>query len=132
MKNCSHDLFIFFFISTKSKKSKGHPLLSRASRTLFWSCPSTRESLKKPYFPLLLSILAGTNLIMLLFFFLQPPFDSQENPSPIWFPGKIHPRLISEKIHSKPPKKTKKIAFLLLPVFSGFVLRVTLLLCHWI
>ena len=45
----------------------------------------TRESLKRPYFPLPLSILAGTDLIMLLLllFFLQPPFDSQENPFPV-------------------------------------------------
>ena len=53
----------------------------------------TRETLKRPYFPLPLSILAGTNLIMLLLLllllFLQPPFDPQQNPSSIRFPGKF-------------------------------------------
>ena len=42
--------------------------------------------------------------------------------TPVWFPrksiphlisGKIHSRLISEKIHAKPPRKTKKIPFFL-------------------
>ena len=47
--------------------------------------------------------------------------------------GKIHSRLISEKIHAKPPRKTKKNCFFfLLPVFSGSILGVSLLLCHWI
>ena len=51
----------------------------------------TRESLKRPYFPLPLSILAGTNLIMLLLLFfcnprlilkkIHPPFDFRENSS---------------------------------------------------
>ena len=54
----------------------------------------TRESLKRPYFPLPLSILAGTNLIMLLLLLLllfcnphlipkkiHPPFDFRENSS---------------------------------------------------
>ena len=50
----------------------------------------TRESLKRPYFSLPLSILAGTNLIMLLLFFcnprlipkkIHPPFDFRENSS---------------------------------------------------
>ena len=49
----------------------------------------TRESLKRPYFPLPLSILAGTNLITLLIYFfcnprlipkkIHPPFDFREN-----------------------------------------------------
>ena len=91
---------------------------------LFWSCPPAERIPKRPYFPLPLSILAGTNLIMLLlllFFFATP----------VWFPrksiphsisGKIHPRLISEKIQAKTPRKTKKMDFLLLPAFSGSVL----------
>ena len=52
------------------------------------------------------------------FFFLLPMFSRR----PHLISGKIHPRLISEKIHAKPPKKTKKFAFSLLPVFSGSVL----------
>ena len=44
--------------------------------------------------------------------------------TPVWFPrksiphlisGKIHPRLISEKIRSKPPRKTNKIAIFFAP-----------------
>ena len=113
----------------------------------------TRESLKRPYFPLPLSILAGTNLIMLLLLLLlllffcnphlipkkiHPPFDFRENSSsfdfrenlplpfsilvvtnlimlllllllffnPHLISGKIHPRLISEKIHLHPGHTT--------------------------
>ena len=74
----------------------------------------TRES--RPYFPLPLSILAGTYLIMLFIFFFflffATPFDSQENPC-------------------KTPRRTKKNAFfILLPVFSRSGLGVSLLLCH--
>ena len=59
----------------------------RASRSPFLKLPSRRENL--PYFSLRLSILAGTNLIMLLLFFycnprlipkkIHPPFDFREN-----------------------------------------------------
>ena len=71
----------------------------------------TRESLKRPYFPLPLSILAGTNLIMLLFlFYFCNPHLIPKKSIPHSISGKIHPRLISEKIHAKPPRKTKKIA----------------------
>ena len=47
----------------------------------------------------------------------------------VWFPrksishstfGKIHPRLISEQIHAKPPRKTKKIAFLFIYFFAPY------------
>ena len=101
-------VYLFFFISTKSKKSKGHPLLSLGHQeALFWSCPPTRESLKKPYFPLPLSILVGTNLIMLLLFFLQPPFDSQENPSPIRFLGKFIIVWFPRKSMQNPQRKQK-------------------------
>ena len=55
-------LFIYLYISIKSKTQKGHPLLS-LEEALFWSCP--------PYFPLSLSILAGTNLTMLLLLFFS-------------------------------------------------------------
>ena len=64
--------FLFFFYHTKAKTQKGHPLLSlaRASRSLFSEVAiQTRESLKRPYFPL-----PGTNLIM--FFFETPVYFS--------------------------------------------------------
>ena len=51
---------------------------------------------------------------------------------PIIVKTKHHACLIFEKIHASTPRKTKKIAFFLLRVFSGSVLGVSLLLCHWI
>ena len=128
-----------FFLSLLNIKFKMPPFSDRASRSpflkeaLFWSCPPAKRIPKRPYFPLPLSILAGTNLIMLLLLLL---FFA----TPVWLPrksiphsisGKFHPRLISEKIQAKTPRKTKKMV-LLLPVFSGSVLGVSLLLCHWI
>ena len=80
-----------------------------------------------PYFPLPLSILAGANLIMLLIFIfnpnllpkkIHPPFDFRENSSSFDF----------RENPCKTSKENQKIAFLLLPLFSGSVL----LLCHWI
>ena len=126
-------IYIYIFlISTKSKEQKGHPLLSLGHQeALFWSCPPMRESLKKPYFPLPLSILVGTNLIILLLFLfnprllpkkIHPPFDFWENSSSFDF----------RENPCKTPKENKKIAFLLLLVFFGYVLGVSLLLCHWI
>ena len=53
----------------------------------------TRES--RPYFPLPLSILAGTYLIMLFIFIYFSFFCN-----PIWFPRKSIPHLISRKIAS--------------------------------
>ena len=95
--------FFSFFNSTKSKNQ--------------WSCPlQTRESLKRPYFPLPLSILAGTNLIMLLFSFFAAPVWFPRKSIPHSISGKIHPRLISEKIHAKPQgKQKKKIPFFFVP-----------------
>ena len=53
---------------------------------LFWSWPPDERIPKKAlFFPLPFSILADTNLIKLLLFFFQPPFDSQENPPPFDF-----------------------------------------------
>ena len=80
-------LFIYF-ISTKSKNQMGHTASLTVSprHALFWRCPPT-ESLKKPYFPLPLSILAGTNLNMLLLFFFA---------TPVWFHRKSIPHSISE------------------------------------
>ena len=144
-------MLIFFLSLLKPKiKNATHFSLSRASRShflklpsighqevLFWSCPPAERIPKRPYFPLPLSILAGTNLIMLLLLlllllFLQPPFDSQENPSPIRFPGKFILVWFPRKSKQKPQGKPKRMDFLLLPVFSGSVLGVSLLLCHWI
>ena len=73
----------FFFLSLLNLKIKmaTHFSHSGIKKPFSEVALQTRESLKRPYFPLPLSILAGTNLIMLLSFFLQPPFDSQENSS---------------------------------------------------
>ena len=52
---------------------------------------------------------------------------------PIIVKTKHHACLIFEKIHASTPRKTKKIAFFfLLPMFFGYVLGVSLLLCHLI
>ena len=75
-----------FYFSTKSKKQNGHP--SEASRSPFAEFPLQASIM--PYFPLPLSILASTNLIMLLLFLFNPrllpkkihfPFDFWENSS---------------------------------------------------
>ena len=126
----SHDLFLFlFFISTKSKNKKGHPLLS-IKKPFSEVALQTRESLKRPYFPLPLSILPGTNVILLfIFIFLQPRL----------IPKKIHPPFVFRESSSsfdfrenpcKTPKENQKdcLFFFLLPVFSGSVLGVALLL----
>ena len=80
---------------------------------LFWSCPPAKRVPlpKKTYLPLPLSILAGTNLITLILFFLQPPFDSQENPSPIWFPGKFILVWFPRKSIQNPQRKPKNLLF---------------------
>ena len=75
--------FLFYFILNPKFKKVTHFSHSAIKEPFSEVSFQTRESLKWPYFPLPLSILVGTNLIMLLLFFLQPPFDSQENPSPI-------------------------------------------------
>ena len=110
-------LFIYlFFISTVSKNLKCHPLHSLGHQeALFWSCsPDWRESLKRPYFPLLLSILAGTNLIMLFIFFCNPrlipkkihtPFDFRENSSSFDF----------RENPCKTPKQNQKPCFIFAP-----------------
>ena len=118
---CFH-LFIYF-ISTKSKNQMATPLLS-PGHALFWRCPPT-ESLKRPYFPLPLSILAGTNLnMLLLFFFLQPPFDSIENPSPIRFPGKFIIVWFPRKSMQNPQGKPKKLLFFVAPCVFWICFRV--------
>ena len=124
MEYCSHDMFpsSSFLISTKSKNKK-KPFSEVALET--------RESLKRPYFPLPLSILPGTNVILLfIFIFLQPrlipkkihpPFDLWENSSSFDF---------RENPCKTPKENQKDCSFFLLPVFSGSVLGVALLLCH--
>ena len=82
-----------FFISTKCKNQKGHALLwlgaSGIEKLFSEVALQTRDP---PYFSLRLSILAGTNLIMLLLLFyfcnprlipkkIHPPFDFRENSS---------------------------------------------------
>ena len=102
--------FHFFLSLLNLKNQKGHPLLSLGhQKALCWSYPPDERILKRPYFPLPLSILAGSNLIIYYFFFCAVWFPRKSIPHSI--SGKIHHRLISEKIHAKPPGKTKKIAF---------------------
>ena len=82
-ENYSHDLFPFIYILNiyilNIKLKKATTSLTRGIKKPFSEVAlQTRESLKRPYFPPL-SILVGTNPIMLLlFFFFQPHFDSQE------------------------------------------------------
>ena len=103
--------FYFNFLSILNLKIKRvTPLLSLGITNPFSEDFQTRESLKRPYFPLPLSILASSNLI--IFFVLQPSFDSQENPSPIRFPGKFilwFPR----KSMPNPQGKPKRLLFFL-------------------
>ena len=124
--------FVSFFLSLLNLKLKWatHFSHSRNQEALFWSYPPDERTLERPYFPLPLSILVGNYLIMFLFlFFLQPSFDSQENPSPIWFPGKFF-----FDFRENPQGTPKKLLFLAPSVFwiSGSVVGVSLLLCHWI
>ena len=111
-----------FYFSTKSKKQNGHS--SEASRSPFAKFPLQASIM--PYFPLPLSILAGTNLIMLLIFLFNPcllpkkihsPFDFQENSSSFDFREKS----------IKTPKENKKKCFYFfcslcfLDLFKGFI-----------
>ena len=125
----------FFFLPLLNLKIKKATTFEVAlqPREFPFSLPFSEVALQpRDFLPLPLSILAGTNLITLILFFFATPVWFPRKSIPHSISGKIHPRLISEKIHSKPPKKTKKFAFFLLPVISGSVLRVSLLLCHWI
>ena len=90
--SCFFYFLFFIFLSPlnlKIKKNKKGTHFSLGHQEPFSErCLPARESLKSPIFLCYsqISILAGTNLIMLLLiFFLQPPFDSQENPSPFDF-----------------------------------------------
>ena len=117
MENCSTICFLLFKSLLNLKIKRGHPHLSLGHQeALSEVALQTRESLKRLHFTLPLSILVGTNLIMLSFFF----------STPVWFPTKstlhsiswkIHVCLISEKIHAKPPRKTRKIVFFASCVF---------------
>ena len=120
---------LIFFLSLLNLKFKMPPthFSHRASRSPFLSCPPAERIRKRPYFPLPLSILTGTNLIMLLLLLLffcnprlipkkiHPPFDFRENSSsfdfrenpsknpatPVWFPRKPIPHSISGKTHPR-------------------------------
>ena len=129
-------LLLLFFISTKSKNQKGVPLLSLGAsgikKPFSEVALQTRESLKRPYFPLPLSILAGTHRIMLLLYFFCNPVWFSGN-SRIRFPGKFILVWFPRKSMPNPQgKQKKKICFFyfLLPMFFGSVLGVSLLLCH--
>ena len=80
-------MICFLFISILDLKNKT-ATPSEASRSPFAEFPFQASIM--PYFPLPLSILAGTNLIMLLLFLfnphllpkkIHPPFDFRENSS---------------------------------------------------
>ena len=98
-----------FFLSLLNLKINTHFSHSSIKKT-FSEVAQTRESLRRPYFPLPRSILAGTNLIMFLFF-LQPPFDSQENLYPIRFPGKFILVWFPRKYIQNPQGKPKNLLF---------------------
>ena len=99
-------LYIYIYIYIKYKTQKGHHF--SVKKPFSEVALQTRESLKRPYFPLPLSILAGINLIMLLLLLLL-------FCNPHLISGKIHSRLISEKIHAKPPKENQKNCFSFAP-----------------
>ena len=149
-KKSSHkdvSFFLFFlFLSLLNLKIKRATRCCdsrpRASRSPFLKVPSRRENL--PYFSLRLSILAGTNLILLLFLFyfcnprlipkkIHPTFDFRENSSSfdfrensssfVWFPIKSM---------QNPQGKPKKLLFFFAPCVFWICSRVALLLCHWI
>ena len=71
----------FFFILNLKLKRVTHFSRSAMKKPFSEVALQTTESLKRPYFPLPLSILAGTNLIMLFYFFCNPRL----------IPKKIHP-----------------------------------------
>ena len=115
----------------RDRTQKGHPLpsleapptsLTRGIKKPFSEVAlQSRESLKRPYFPLPLSILAGTNLITLTLFFLHPPFDFRENS--FSFDFRENP--------FKTPKENQKICFSFTPCvfwicFKGLFVVVTL------
>ena len=105
-----------FYFSTRSKKQNNHP--SEASRSPFAEFPLQASIM--PYFPLPLSILASTNLIMLLIFLfnprllpkkIHPPFDFRENSSSFDFREK------SMQNSQEKPKKKKRFYFVAPCVF---------------
>ena len=133
--NCSHYFFPFFFILNLKLKRVTHFSGSAMKEPFSEVAFQTIESLKRPYFPLPRSILAGTNLIMLLLLllFLQPrlipkrihpPFDIRENSSSFNF---------RENPCKTPKENKKKLLFFLPPcVFWNCSRGFFLLLCHWI
>ena len=115
---CPFFLFFFFLLNLKIKKATQPPFSLDIKNPPFVEVAlQTKESLKRPYFPLPRSILAGTNLIPSIFFFLQPPFDSK----------KIHP-----SFNFRENSFSFFFFFFLLPVYSGSVLGIALILYHWI
>ena len=119
-----------FYFYTRSKKQNGHPEWGIKKPFCWISSPGKHHAL----FSSATLNLAGTNLIMLLIFLfnprllpkkIHPPFDFRENSSSFDFREK------SIKTPNENQKK-KMLLFLLLSVFSGYVLGFYLLLCHWI
>ena len=105
---CFLYIYIYIYIYILNLKlKKATTSLTRGIKKPFSEVAlQTRESLKRPYFPPL-SILAGTNPIMLLLLFFF---------NPIWFPRKSIPRLIilvwfPRKSMQNPQGKPKKLIF---------------------
>ena len=111
--------FLFYFILNPKFKKVTHFSHSAIKEPFSEVSLQTRESLKRPYFPLPLSILAGTNLIFFFFFWnprlipkkIHPPFDFQGKFILIWFPRKS----------LQNPQRKKKLFFFSIPVFYGSV-----------
>ena len=132
-------MICFLFISLLNLKNK----TATTSLTL-WICSPGEHPEKCPiflchsqssqvliYFPLPLSILVGTNLIMLLLFFfnlrlipkkIHAPFNFQENSSSFDF----------WENPCKTPNENQKNCFFFAPCAFWICSRVSLLLWHWI
>ena len=78
-ENCSHDLFPFFLSLLNLKLKRPPTSLTRGVKKPFSEVAlQTRESLERPYFPMPLSILTNTYLIMFFFFFYATGFKFHE------------------------------------------------------
>ena len=145
---------IFFCISTNSKKSEG--LLSfghqKALKTYFSHSRIKTEAallshsgIKKPfaeaspgranrpYFPLSLSILAGSNLIIYyILFFCNTRLIPKKIHHPCDFWGNSSLFDFRENPCKTPKENKKKLLFFFAPCVFWICSRVALLLCHWI
>ena len=108
--------FLFFFILNPKFKRVTHFSHSTIKKPFSEVSLQTRESLKKPYFPLPLSILTCTNLIMLLIFLFNPRLLPKKfHPLPIRFPGKFILVWFPRKSLQNLQGKQKKLLFFFHP-----------------